>query len=358
MATNDAATSVPSSQMERRSIKGIDIPNWNGDPEIDQLGARGWTQRIDICKKIGNWDSQLTAQYAGMALRGPAGIWYQGLLEQVPQPFEATNWENNATQKGMKAKFLAWFDYEVTLADRAAIIQDLTQRSDEKVKRFYDRCVTGSKNLITGLPELPNVPTVTTSTKDTPIGRFIQDINSIHENAVYQWTLQNTFLQGLKDELKQAVISQNPKDLEELIQSAINAEKAYDAVDKKVKPKVPPPEIHSIQASPEKTPESDKLEELVSLIKGLRPSRGGFRGRGSNRGRGRGSNRTNSSVVCYYCNKPGHLSPDCRMKAQDMQRGINRPNHSNKWATDNQQQRQVLALEYAQEQGDSYYLNL
>jgi len=341
---------------ERRNIRGVDVPEWTNDPDVDRLGARGWTQRIEICKTIGLWTSETTAQYAGMALKGDAGEWYQGLLDRNPPPYEATHWddetlaagivdnaENRANlRKGLKSKFLSWFDYEVSLADRSAIMDSLVQKDNESVRRFHDRCVNGGHLLCQDFPELQDVPRAPEGAGAAAAPwPFLATVQTQHSSIAFNWTMRNIFLHGLRDSIKKEVIAKDPTTMEELLKAAITVEKSLVAVDKKMKGKAPLPEIHAVMTedvatTPDQATEQNKFEELVNLIKGSfnRPNnsgRGRGRGRGSNRGRG----PQGGDSRCYYCHRPNHMALECRAKKDDVAKGQYKPWPGSKWANAN-----------------------
>ena len=123
------------------------------------------------------------------------------------------------------------------------------------------------------------------------------------------------FCQGVQDiEAGKFVQKSNPKSVEE----AVNGVRKYQHVERVARDSRQSREVVAVKEVREESQVLSKLLEVVNDMKKSlddrdRGYRGGWRGRG--RGRG-GFSRSNPNIMCYACDKMGHMARECPLKAQ------------------------------------------
>jgi hypothetical protein len=243
-------------------------------------------------------------------IRDDALSWYN-TLDNIFN-FNKENWNN------LKTKFLEAYAPKYTAKTLCICFQDLQQKPEEPIQRFYNRVTDTFHNAYLTKPD----HTV------TYVGALHGGINQAQADEILlqgvdrmQWLMLNTvFLGGLREDIRTRVLEEGPTEPDESaklareIESIINdqrREKGYH--------------VTNIAASEAENDDEDvgevdedkatQLREVNAILrkKGrpqykfwVRPRTGQPQNAGSFNGTG--------AVVCFFCNKPGHRIAQCRTR--------------------------------------------
>ena len=105
--------------------------------------------------------------------------------------------------------------------------------------------------------------------------------------------MKELFIQGLKTRTQLDVRRGNPRNLQEAIEQAHRAEEINSAVQRK--------------------PSQGNLHHISGFQRGRG---GGNRGRGGSQNRGGSQQKSKGDIICYFCDKKGHIAKDCRHMQQ------------------------------------------
>jgi hypothetical protein len=204
--------------------------------------------------------------------------------------------------------------------------QDLRQKPDETVQRFYSRVTDTFRNAYLTKPD----HTV------TYIGNLYnnnqQECNEIMLQGVnrMQWLMLNTvFLGGLREEIRTRVLEEGPTEPDESAKLAREIESIIS--DRRRKKGY---HITNIAASegeengPEDVGEVDEeeaaqLREVNAILK--KRGRPQYKFRVKPRGQNASSFNGTGAVICFFCNKPGQGIAQCRTKMAAGRSGRGRP---------------------------------
>jgi len=325
-----------------RVRRTTDIPLFYGRREKDTITPQQLVFRLEKAARVAQWnnlanpDERKTDEFY-LSLRDDALSWYNTLDNIFG--FNKENWED------LKAKFLEAYAPKYTAKTLCICFQDLRQKPDETVQRFYNRVTDTFRNAYLTKPD----HTV------TYIGNLYnnnqQECNEIMLQGVnrMQWLMLNTvFLGGLREEIRTRVLEEGPTEPDESaklareIESIISdrrREKGYH--------------VTNIAASegeengPEDVGEVDEeeaaqLREVNAILK--KRGRPQYKFRVKPRGQNASSFNGTGAVICFFCNKPGHRIAQCRTKMAAGRSGRGRP-------------RRVAAIEEADELTNQKSLN-
>jgi len=192
-----------------RVRRTTDIPLFYGRKEKDTITPQQLVFRLEKAARVAQWDNlanpdeRKTDEFY-LSLRDDALSWYNTLDNIFG--FNKEVWND------LKAKFLEAYAPKYTAKTLCICFQDLRQKPDETVQRFYNRVTDTFRNAYLTKPD----HTV------TYIGNLYnnnqQECNEIMLQGVnrMQWLMLNTvFLGGLREEIRTRVLEEGPTEPDE-----------------------------------------------------------------------------------------------------------------------------------------------
>ena len=260
---------------EGGALKALNIPQYFGETNKDNLTARAWTKQVNSCMKLSGWDSPKTAQFALLTLRSTAAIWANSRQELDSTVFDT--WEN------LRDLFLKRFHTKKTLAELSYLKSTLVQNDKEIIRDFWDRCISAQLLFDETWGEL-----AADATEDQKLAYKAAKAEA-HEKSV-----QLNFIVGVNDQIRARLIIDQCKtsaeilDLAERIEASIRDQQRIFTDTSKV-------EVASLRGGPNGR------------------GRGGREGRGG-RGRGYRGSSFFRPGTCYRCGDPSHYADKCGQK--------------------------------------------
>jgi len=324
----------------------------------DPAEVRAFLRKITTLQGQTGWNPTKMANMVAFHLKDKAARWYDNL--RIDDPVTCNDW--NLLRPLFEARFLP----ALTSADLATLNEESKMTSDMDVMEFYDFCRHIQHRIALTVSEANRT-----------------GIHKVAFDEFFNNQLLNRFLQGLRPELKEKVLSQNVK----TIQDAMEKARAVEIALRKEKPKTQV--IAEVTPAKEPNPEAE-IEELMLRIEAIQARNGRSRGQtpfrrsnfrnfSNNNSNGRrwgGNNNNNNNRrnyyprredqttdkgqtnsrqqsnadtttrTCFFCKKPGHFIANCNQlrRLQD-----NSTPKSNLAAIEHQtNQEEVSALEIAQ----------
>ena len=255
----------------------IQVPMF--DPEAKGANAAAWLRSVEYCRQAAgknannafNWSEDVTIGVAKIALQGKALLWINYVSQHNPEYID--------TWAHFKENFKKRFHLSPTYGEKAALIAELRQTTEESALDFYDR-VGASMDAI-----FDNY---------TPAAGT--DINTVKQNTINE--IQGAiFCNGLRDGIKPFVVNQSLETLTDLKNAAQRVEANLDRRQKHARKE------HLVMPITE--------EEISAIRKTLANQKKGKRFEGN----------------CNYCKKYGHMVRDCFLKRNNENRakGGNQP---------------------------------
>ena len=255
----------------------IQVPMF--DPEAKGANAAAWLRSVEYCRQAAgknanndfNWSEDVTIGVAKIALQGKALLWINYVSQHNPDYID--------TWAHFKENFKKRFHLSPTYGEKAALIAELRQTTEESALDFYDR-VGASMDAI-----FDNY---------TPAAGT--DINTVKQNTINE--IQGAiFCNGLRDGIKPFVVNQSLATLDDLKNAAQRVEANLDRRQKHARKE------HLVMPITE--------EEISAIRKTLANQKRGKRFEGN----------------CNYCKKYGHMVRDCFLKRNNENRakGGNQP---------------------------------
>ena len=255
----------------------IQVPMF--DPEAKGANAAAWLRSVEYCRQAAgknanndfNWSEDVTIGVAKIALQGKALLWINYVSQHNPEYID--------TWAHFKENFKKRFHLSPTYGEKAALIAELRQTTEESALDFYDR-VGASMDAI-----FDNY---------TPAAGT--DINTVKQNTINE--IQGAiFCNGLRDGIKPFVVNQSLATLDDLKNAAQRVEANLDRRQKHARKE------HLVMPITE--------EEISAIRKTLANQKKGKRFEGN----------------CNYCKKYGHMVRDCFLKRNNENRakGGNQP---------------------------------
>lgn len=254
MATAPAPTIVTGT----RSMK---LPTFSGGSEKDDLPPRDFVERIEnYCKSLKKAANEECVEMQ-LALRGNATIWWRSLARRG---INDQNWDH------VKTEFLE--TYQPTMTGKTAhAIGQLEQKSNETVNDYFNRLDQVTEEM---MEACTNTPAGHKATKD------------IVRNHIQRYL----FIGGLRENIRTEVLKDNGVTLAEALKAASKTELILKRDGNK---------IFSVDedATPGDLDGFLDPEELMAINnwrarKGRKPLQ-------------------RTPMICYNCNKPGHISKNC-----------------------------------------------
>lgn len=282
--------------------RATDLPLFYAQADKDVCTARQLIQRFETAAVIATWDTDpRKCQQFSLILRGKALDWYT-TLEIIPD-FNNQNW----TQ--LKTEFLNAYAPKYTARATCTNFSELQQRSGESVQDFYVRAMDVYIKLKAQrgaeLTQVRHQPAAADADADI---RAACKLEGIEDTS--RFFMQQLFVAGLKEEVREKVMEQDPRTLQESLEHARAMELIVQ--DKKKKAQITAVKEDEAEEEPEEeyTEEEEALLERVNAIfkrNGKNPSR--FFNRGYKQ-----PFKPNPNIICRGCGKKGHIQRYCRSK--------------------------------------------
>ena len=305
------------------------LPFFTG-AKSDAFTCEMWVQRVQRCRDSSNWNDATTMTYVFNALRGEALEWTRTLNRSSVNVDEWASFK-----KGLLYAFSAVRTSRTTTINLA----NLQQNQSERVVSYYTR-VVNTVNDLEGLnpdipvPAEPWTPAVRAvpAFMALPIADRVEQLQRLITHGaqrVYDHMALNIFVSNLRPSIREEVIRQSPKILNDAFEMAMEAEKAQFDPRKTASLPMMPVEPH--HGSDNNTDTEDalqaELEDLTNdssarieaikkkLSKFRRPTTGGAASQQSRQQTAPSTripaNPAHKNMKCRYCNKMGHIQYDC-----------------------------------------------
>lgn len=280
--------------------RATDLPLFYGKPDKDVCTARQLIQRFETAAAIAGWDDDARkCRQFSLILRGKALDWFT-FLEIIPD-FNIQNWNN------LKTQFLNAYAPKYTARATCTNVAELQQRSGETVQDFYLRAMDIYVKLkaqrgaeLTNVRFAPAAGQAGAAATHTAI-----KLEGIEDTS--RFFMQQLFVAGLKEEIREKVMERDPRTLQDSLEEARAMELIVQ--DKRKKTQVTAVrEEEEDDCEEEYTEEEEALLEKVSAI---------FKRNGKNPGRFFNKKRSfkpNPNIVCRGCGKKGHIEKYCWAK--------------------------------------------
>ena len=285
--------------MANADLKLAGLQPFFGQKNKDTVSAKAWAQQVDYAKTVTNLTDAKTAAYAATALQGDAGTWLMSLKER--RSTEINNWET------MRKAFMARFHEKKTTSQKHELKRSLRQKPDEPVRAFYDRVDVACFALEEEWPQPPE------DYNDGQQTCYLKAYAVLHDVL-----LQEYFLEGLRAEIRDVVMTNNPDTLAAALAKAVDVEST-------LKEKHPGRAVHQVQiatggaAAPAVTEE--KLKDMVAAIIRQQTGQGGSAGSSSQQKK----DKEKKPRLCFYCGGNNHIEPSCFKKKDDAAKDVYEP---------------------------------
>ena len=282
--------------------RATDLPLFYGQADKDVCTARQLIQRFETAAVIATWNTpQRKCQQFSLLLRGKALDWYT-TLDIIPD-FNREDWD------ALKEEFLNAYAAKYTARTTCMNFAELQQRHGESVQDFYVRTMDVYVKL-----KAQRGAALTQVRYDPPAAAEAADIRAACKlegiEDTSRFFMQQLFVAGLKEDVREKVMEQDPETLQEALREARAMELIVQ--DKKKKAQITAVKEDEAEEEPEEeyTEEEEALLERVNAIfkrNGKNPSR--FFNRGY-----RKPFKPNPNIICRGCGKRGHIEKYCRSK--------------------------------------------
>ena len=305
-----------------RVRRTTDIPLFYGRKEMDTITPQQLVFRLEKAARVAQWDNlqnpdeRKTDEFY-LSLRDDALSWYNTLDNIFG--FNKEVWND------LKAKFLEAYAPKYTAKTLCICFQDLRQKPDETVQRFYNRVTDTFRNAYLTKPDH------TITYQGNLHGATQAQCNEIMLQGVnrMQWLMLNTvFLGGLREDIRTRVLEEGPTEPDESAKLAREIESIISDRRKERGYNVTNIAASEAENDPEDVGEVDEdeaaqLREVNAILK--RKGRPQYKFRVKPRGPGANSFNGTGAVICFFCNKPGHRIAQCRTKMAAGRSGRGRP---------------------------------
>jgi hypothetical protein len=263
-----------------------------------------------------NTDERKCAEFY-LCLREDALSWYNSLGHIIG--FNVKVWAD------VKREFLAAYAPKYSARALCICFQDLRQKSDETVQKFYNRV---SDTFINAYKTKPDH---TITYEGDLMGRTQAEMDKVMGQGItrMQLLMMNTvFLGGLREEIRNRVLEEAPTKPDASVKAAREIESILN--DKKTQKGFHVTSIDGPNSDEDlDVGEVDEDEAAhLQMVNAMLRKRGRPVYRFRVRPRGGGQKKWNSggldgtgAIVCFFCNKPGHRIAECRDKPPQQQGG-------------------------------------
>ena len=305
------------------------LPFFKG-AKSDAFTCEMWVQGVQRCRDSSNWNNATTMTYVFNALRGEALEWTRTLNRSSVNVDEWASFK-----KGLLYAFSAVRTSRTTTINLANL-----QQNQSKHVVSYNTRIINTVNDLEGLnPDIP-VPTepwtaavwAVPAFMALPIADQVEQLQHLITHGaqrVYDHMALNIFVSNHRPSIREEVIRQSPKMLNDAFEMAMEAEKAqYDSRKTASLPMMPVEPYHrsdtnndnedALQAELEEltNDSSPRIEAIKKkLSKFRRPPTGGTTFQQSRQHAAPSTsipaNPAQKNMKCCYCNKKGHIQYDC-----------------------------------------------
>lgn len=306
--------------MEFRNKNLSKLVTFYAEDKKDTMNPKDWIMRVMQAKEAAHWVDEDAINNVGLLMAGDAKIWFDAL--KLNENYQAT-WEYLVNE------FKRAFVPSLTRRSIARLSENLKQRHDEPVRKFYDRIRTTLDDFRTLLPA-----------RNLDLDGLEQGIDDAERQRSLNYAavqirkdrcfvtrirtlccLENGLLPDYFEYLMTQVYDDNP---DVAIQKLEDYEKAKKH-EKKITKIAEVQEDEESSVAKESTPE-DMLESKIEAVftKFFNKNQGKFNGNNSNNSNYKKSGNSDSRSsdkprTCYYCGKPGHSQIQCnKRKANNM----------------------------------------
>ena len=206
--------------------RATDMPLFYAMKDKDVCTARQMIQRFETASQICGWNTEARkCQQFSLLLRGNALSWYS-VLEVIPN-FDTESW----TQ--LRTEFLNAYAPKYTARATCTNFNDLYQRSGESVQDFYVRAMDVYVKLKTQRgAELTQVRYVSPAGETQANIRAACKLEGIEDTC--RFFLQQLFVAGLKEEIREKVMEKDPRTLQASLEDARTMELIVQDMKKKL----------------------------------------------------------------------------------------------------------------------------
>jgi len=305
-----------------RVRRTTDIPLFYGRKEKDTITPQQLVFRLEKAARVAQWDNlpnpdvRKTDEFY-LSLRDDALSWYNTLDNIFG--FDKEVWND------LKTKFLEAYAPKYTAKTLCICFQDLRQKPDETVQRFYNRVTDTFRNAYLTKPDhtITYQGNLHGSTQAQCNEIMLQGVNRM------QWLMLNTvFLGGLREDIRTRVLEEGPTEPDESAKLAREIESIISDRRRERGYNVTNIAASEAENDPEDVGEVDEdeaaqLREVNAILK--KKGRPQYKFRIKPRGPGNSSFNGTGAVICFFCNKPGHRIAQCRTKMAAGRSGRGRP---------------------------------
>ena len=282
--------------------RATDLPLFYGQTDKDVCTARQLVQRFETAAVIATWDTPARkCQQFSLILRGKALDWYT-TLDIIPD-FDREDWD------ALKQEFLNAYAAKYTARSTCMNFSELQQKHGESVQDFYVRTMDVYVKLKAqrgaALEVVRHVPAADAAAAAT---RATCKLEGIEDTS--RFFMQQLFVAGLREDIREKVMEQDPDTLQEALKEARAMELIVQDKRKKAQITAVKEDEAEEEQEEEYTEEEEALLERVNAIfrrNGKNPSR--FFNRGYRR-----PFKPNPNIICRGCGKRGHIEKYCRSK--------------------------------------------
>jgi hypothetical protein len=312
------------------------LPFFTGT-KADTFTCEQWIAQVQCAKDTSGWDDAHTMTYVLNALRGFAFAWTRSI--NWSSKVDINNWDS------FKAGLLNAFSVIRTSRTTTINLTSLLQGTSERVTEYYIRVVDAvndieaMKKLNTQrLPENPwqeaaAVPAFM-ALEVAIRAKILMDLVNFGIQDSLDYVSLNLFVSGLKPHIREEVMRQAPKTLDDAFNLAVQSEKINYAPTRTngatALPVMPVDQHNTPQ--PAKDNEADLLAALEDMeienknrVAAIKLKLNKFR-RNVQSSANKNSNKSSSGtkkpnpdkdVKCRYCNKMGHYQLVCKSRKRD-----------------------------------------
>ena len=279
--------------------RATDLPLFYARADKDVCTARQLIQRFETAAAIATWNTdERKCQQFSLLLRAKALDWFT-TLEIIPN-YEVNNWNF------LKTEFLNAYAPKYTARATCTNFTEMQQRSGESVQDFYVRSMDVYVKLKAQRgAALTNVRYVAPAGATQAQRYAAIKLEGIEDTS--RFFMQQLFVAGLKEEIREKVMERDPDSLQGTLVEARAME--LIVMDKKKKA-----QITSVREEENDDEEEEYSEEEVALLERVNAI---FKRSGRNPGRyfhknnNRAPFKPNPNIICRGCGKKGHVVKYC-----------------------------------------------
>lgn len=293
--------------------RALDLPQFKGD-KSDLTTPEAFLARVELARRLGNWNDERTAEYVLLACTGKASATWVENLEANEIPGRLV-WTDNAAQNivGLKTLFRRRFMRPSTFAEKAALMSTLKLKADETVLSFLDRINAAQRIFEDDMAPVPQAQ------------KAIYDIMKDRQILL-------NFTAGLPQKMQDAVILSGANTLAEVTGAAVRSETSTLNARKSSGNALKGIEIADLHEEMEDALTEQEIEEAISSLRFQKrqqraPARqsGGGRPAQPQQGQERPPPGRYKDYKCDHCDKMGHISKFCFQRKREGKPLLPRP---------------------------------